>query len=75
MYRMCHKITVGNYKLLLLESVNIVRSVDALADTATIVLPGMVHNEAINIEDKIHVGDAVCRCNPAQRSPDRKSVV
>jgi Phage late control gene D protein (GPD). len=59
MYRMCHKITVGNSKLLLLESVNIVRSVDALADTATIVLPGMVHNEAINIEDKIHVGDAV----------------
>lgn len=59
MYKMCHKITVGSYKLLLLESVNIVRSVDALADTATIVLPGMVHNEAINIEDKIKVGDAV----------------
>lgn len=59
MYKMCHKITVGNYKLLLLESVRIVRSVDTLADTAEIVLPGMVHNEAINIEDKIKVGDAV----------------
>ena len=59
MYKMCHKITVGNYKLLLLESVRIVRSVDTLADTAEIVLPGMVHNEAIDIEDKIKVGDAV----------------
>ena len=56
---MCHKITVGSYKLLLLESVNIVRSVDALADTAEIVLPGMVHNETIEVEDKIHVGDEV----------------
>ena len=59
MYKMCHNITVGNYRLLLLESVNIVRSVDTLADTATIVLPGMVHNETIDIEDKIKVGDAV----------------
>lgn len=59
MYKMCHKITVGSYKLLLLESVNIVRSVDALADTAEIVLPGMVHNETIEVEDKIHVGDEV----------------
>ena len=59
MYRMCHNITVGSYKLLLLESVYIVRSVDALADTARIVLPGMVMNAAIEIEDKIKVGDAV----------------
>ena len=44
MYRMCHNITIGNYRLRLLESVTVVRSVDALADTATIVLPGMVHN-------------------------------
>lgn len=59
MYKMCHKITVGSYKLMLLESVKIVRSVDALADTAVIVLPGMVHNATIEIEDKIKVGDAV----------------
>ena len=42
MYRMCHSITVGSYKLVLVESVRIVRSVEALADTAVIVLPGMV---------------------------------
>lgn len=59
MYRMCHNITIGNYRLRLLESVTVVRSVDALADTATIVLPGMVHNAAIEVEGKINVGDTV----------------
>lgn len=59
MYRMSHSITIGSYRLMLLESVRIVRSVEALSDTATIVLPGMVQNTAIEVEDKIHVGDAV----------------
>lgn len=59
MYRMCHDITVGGRRLLLFESVKITRSVEALADTATIVLPGMVHNMAIEVEDKVSVGDAV----------------
>lgn len=59
MYKMVHKIAVGSYKLMLLESVKIVRSVDALADRAEIVLPGMVHNCTIEIEDKVKVGDAV----------------
>lgn len=59
MYRMSHNITIGSYRLMLLESVRIVRSVEALSDTATIVLPGMVQNTAIEVEDKIHVGDAV----------------
>lgn len=59
MYKMVHKITIGNYQLLLLESVRIVKSVEALADTAEIVLPGMVHNAAIEIEGKVKVGDAV----------------
>ena len=59
MYKMCHKITVGSYKLLLLESVKITRSVEALSDTAVITLPGMVHNQTIEVEDKINVGDAV----------------
>lgn len=56
---MCHKITVGSYKLLLLESVKITRSVEALSDTAVITLPGMVHNQAIEVEERIKVGDAV----------------
>lgn len=59
MYKMCHKIAVGSYKLLLLESVRVTRSVEALADTAEVVLPGMVLNQTIEIEDKVKVGDAV----------------
>lgn len=59
MYRMGHSITVGGYRLVLLESVRITRSVETLADTAVVVLPGMVHNAAIDIEGKINVGDAV----------------
>lgn len=59
MYRICHNITIGSYRLMLLESVRIMRSVEALSDTATIVLPGMVLNTAIEVEDKIKVGDAV----------------
>lgn len=59
MYKMRHKITVGGYKLVLVESVRIVRSVEALSDTAEIVLPGMVHNAAIEVEGKVNVGDVV----------------
>lgn len=59
MYKMGHSITVGGYRLLLLESVKITRSVEALSDTATITLPGTVMNAAIEVEDKIHVGDTV----------------
>lgn len=59
MYKMSHNITVGSYRLVLLESVRIMRSVEALSDTAEVVLPGMVMNQAIEIEDKVKVGDAV----------------
>lgn len=59
MYNMTWDIQIGNYKLALLESVNIKKSVDLLADTATIVVPGVVFNRALNIEEKIKVGDAV----------------
>lgn len=59
MYKMCHNIEIGAYRLKLVESVRIVRSVEALADTAEVVLPGMVQNMAIEVEDKIHVGDTV----------------
>ncbi len=59
MYRMSHNITIGSYRLMLLESVRIMHSVEALSDTAEIVLPGTVMNVAIEVEDKIHVGDAV----------------
>ena len=43
----------------MLESVSIVRSVEQLSDTATIVLPGTVFNKALNIESQIARGDRV----------------
>jgi hypothetical protein len=52
-------ITIGNYKLTMLDSVEIVRSVEQLSDTATIVLPGSCFNKAIEIEQKIRRGNKV----------------
>jgi hypothetical protein len=58
-YNQSWHITLGSYELLLIESVEITRSVLQLSDTATIVLPGTVFNKAIEIEKKIARGDAV----------------
>lgn len=52
-------IRVGNYRLRMLESVEITRSVEQLSDTATIVLPGSCFNKALEIEDKIKRGNQV----------------
>lgn len=59
MYRLSHDITIGKYRLLLLDSVSVKSSVETLSDTATITLPGSVRNAALQIEGKINVGDAV----------------
>ena len=59
MYKMCWNIRIGGFRLKMVEKVSIKRSVELLSDTATITLPGTVFNKAINIEDKIKVGDAV----------------
>lgn len=56
---MIHDIQIGNYKLGLLQSVEIHKSVDLLADTAVIVVPGVVYNQSLDIEDKVKTGDAV----------------
>lgn len=56
---MVYDIQIGNYKLGLLESVEIHKSVDLLTDTALIVVPGVVYNQALDIEDKVKVGDPV----------------
>ena len=52
-------IKIGKYKLLMLDSATITRSVEQLSDTAEIVLPGAVFNKAIEIEQKIKRDDAV----------------
>jgi len=59
MYDITWKITVGKYKLTMLDSVKILRSVEQMVDTAEIVLPGTCFNQAMDIEDKIKRGDAV----------------
>ncbi|MDR0814758.1 MAG: hypothetical protein LBN37_03285, partial [Bacteroidales bacterium] len=54
-------IRIGNpeYRLKLLDSVKIVKSVENLADTATIVIPGARMNIPLNFGEKIHEGDNV----------------
>lgn len=59
MYDMNWSITIGKYKLLMLDSVEIIRAVEQLSDTATIVLPGAVYNKALKVEDQIIRGNAV----------------
>ena len=60
MFDITWNITIGRgFKLLLLDSVTITRSVEQLADTAEIVLPGSVFNKAIEIEKQIRRGDPV----------------
>ena len=50
---------IGGYQLAMLESVEIHKSVDLLADTCTIKLPGSVYNSALKVEGKIKGGDVV----------------
>lgn len=56
---MVYDIQIGNHKLGLLESVEIHKSVDLLADTAVVVVPGVVYNQSLDIEEKVKVGDPV----------------
>jgi len=52
-------IIIGNYRLQMLESVVIKKSVESLADTAVITIPGTMNNKSLYIEDKINMGDPV----------------
>lgn len=59
MFTMRYDIRVGNYKVGMLEKVEINRSVELLADTATITLPAAEYNAALDVESKIKRGDKV----------------
>lgn len=59
MYTMIYDIEIGNYKLGMLDSVEIHRSVELLSDTAVITLPAAQYNNALEIEDKLKRGDMV----------------
>ena len=56
---MVFDITLGNYKLRMLDKVEIHKSQELLADTATITLPSSQFNVALDVESKISRGDAV----------------
>jgi hypothetical protein len=59
MYTMSYDIAVGDYRLGMIDKVSIHRSVELLADTAVITLPGAVFNQALQVEDKLKRGDTV----------------
>ena len=52
-------IEIGDYKLGMVEKVEINRSVEQLADSAVVTLPGAEYNVALDIEQKIHRGDRI----------------
>ena len=52
-------IEVGDYKLGMVEKVEIIRSVEQLADSAVVTLPGAEYNIALDIEQRIHRGDPI----------------
>lgn len=53
MFRMDFDITVGNYRLKMVDSVKVKHSVEQLSDTATITLPAMVEGKALQVEEKL----------------------
>lgn len=59
MFTMKFDIEIGSYKLGMVEKVEIIRSVEQLADTAVVTLPGAEYNKALDIEQKIHRGDRI----------------
>lgn len=56
---MAFDIRIGNYKLCMIDKVEIHRSVELLADTAVTTLPACEYNKALQIEDKLKRGDRV----------------
>ena len=59
MYTMAYDITVGDYKVGMLDRAEVHRSVELLADTAEVVLPAAQYNAALEVEGKVHRGDPV----------------
>lgn len=59
MYTMAYLITVGDYRLGMLDKVEIHRSVELLADTATITLPASEYNRTLEVESHLKRGDKV----------------
>lgn len=59
MYVLNYEVTIGEYNLRTLDSIEITKSVHNLSDEARIVIPGTLINRALEVESKIKRGDAV----------------
>lgn len=59
MFAMNFDIAIGTFRLSMLESAVVKSSVENLADTATITLPGAEYNKALEVESSIQEGDAI----------------
>ena len=59
MLAMEHNISIGNYRLGIVDSITIKRSVETLTDTALIVLPCAYANKTLEVESKLKEGDEV----------------
>lgn len=59
MYTMIYSVKVGEHTLGMLDKVDIHRSVELLADTATITLPASEYNKRLSIEQELKRGDKV----------------
>ena len=53
MLRMDFDITIGRYRLKMVDQVKVKHSVEQLSDTATITLPAMVEGKALQVEGKL----------------------
>lgn len=59
MYNMNWYVGIGKYHLGMIAGVTIHKSVDTLAATCEIELPGYAYNQAFKVEDVLHRGDAI----------------
>lgn len=59
MFRLCHNVEIGRYRLKLFSDVLVKRSVESLSDTATITVPGRHLNRPLSLQGKINRGDRV----------------
>lgn len=59
MLTMSYDITIGQHRLALVDKVEVHRSVELLADTATITLPESEYNERLRVERELRRGDTV----------------
>ncbi|KAF0193377.1 MAG: hypothetical protein FD166_3714, partial [Bacteroidetes bacterium] len=59
MFDISWSVKIGQYRLTMIDSVEIIRSVEKLSDTAVVTLPASCFNKALEVESKIKRSDKV----------------